>query len=87
MTQTGANVAGDYACEAGNTACRNLNDSGALSGKVTGDSFSVRIVMSPDNSQCYFTGQLAETLIIGNYQCIADGRIVEIGSWRVKRVG
>ncbi len=87
MTQTGADVSGDYSCEAGNTACRNLNDSGTLSGKVTGNSFAVRIVMSPDNSQCYFTGRLAESLIFGSYQCLADGRIVEIGSWRVKRLG
>jgi hypothetical protein len=87
MTQTGADVSGDYSCEAGNTACRNLNDSGTLSGKVTGNSLSVRIVMSPDNSQCFYTGRLAESLIFGTYQCLAEGRIVEIGSWRVKRVG
>jgi len=87
ITQTGADVSGDYSCEAGNTACRNLNDSGTLSGKVTGNSFAVTIVMSPDNSRCYFTGRLAESLIFGDFQCLAEGRIVEIGSWRVKRVG
>ncbi|MGD0076198.1 MAG: hypothetical protein ABSD31_17935 [Candidatus Binataceae bacterium] len=87
MTQTGSDVTGDYSCAPGNTACRNLNDSGTISGKVTGNSFAVKIVMSPDNSQCFFTGRLAESLIFGNYQCLADGRFVELGSWRVKRVG
>lgn len=87
ITQTGADVSGDYSCEAGNSACRNLNDSGKLSGKITGDSFAVRIVMFPDNSQCFFTGRLAESIIFGSYQCLAGGRIVEIGSWRVKRLG
>ena len=72
MTQTGADVSGDYGCEAGNTACRNLNDSGTLSGKVTGNSLSVRVVMSPDNSQCFYTGRLAESLIFGTYQCLAE---------------
>ena len=60
ITQAGINVSGDYSCEAGNTACRNLNNSGKVSGKVTGNTFRVKIVMSPDNSQCFFTGQLAE---------------------------
>jgi len=87
ISQSGANVTGDYSCEAGNSACRNLNDSGTVSGKLTGNSLSVAIVMSPDNSRCYFTGTVVESVIRGDYQCRADGRIVELGSWRVKRLG
>ncbi len=85
--QTGSEVTGDYGCEAGNTACRNLNDSGRVSGRLTGNSLSVAITMSPDNSRCYFTGTLVESVIRGDYQCLAGGRIVELGSWRVKRIG
>src|SRR5271155_2911095 len=33
MTQNGGGVSGDYSCEAGNTACRNLDDSGSIQGK------------------------------------------------------
>ena len=85
--QTGSEVRGDYGCVAGNTACRNLNDSGTVSGKLTGNSLSAVIVMSPDNSRCYFTGTVVESVIHGAYECRADGRLVELGSWRVKRIG
>jgi len=87
MTQQGGNISGDYSCMAGNTACRNLDDSGEIAGKLTGNSFNVAITMSPDNSKCYFAGQLAESIIYGTYQCLAEARIVEIGTWRVKRLG
>jgi len=87
ISQTGAEITGDYGCVAGNTACRNLNDSGTVSGKLTGNSFAVAIIMSPDNSRCYFTGTVVESVIHGGYQCLADGRFVELGSWRVKRLG
>jgi len=87
ISQTGSEIAGAYGCVAGNTACRNLNDSGTVSGKLTGNSFAAAIIMSPDNSRCYFTGTLVESVIRGDYQCLADGRFVEIGSWRVKRLG
>lgn len=85
--QTGSEIKGDYGCVAGNTACRNLNDSGTVSGKLTGNSFAAAIIMSPDNSRCYFTGTLVESVIHGDYQCLADGRFIELGSWRVKRIG
>jgi len=87
MTQDGGNVAGDYACLAGNTACRNLDDSGTIQGKLLGKTFSIAITMSPDNSRCYYTGEFAESLIFGTYQCLAEARIVEIGSFKVKRIG
>lgn len=87
ISQTGPEIAGDYSCEPGNTACRNLNDSGTVSGKLTGNSFKVAINMSPDNSRCYFTGTVVESVIHGDYQCVANGHIVELGSWRVKRLG
>ncbi len=87
ISQTGAEITGDYGCVAGNTACRNLNDSGTVSGKLTGNSFAAAIIMSPDNSRCYFTGTVVESVIHGAYQCRADGRLVEMGSWRVKRIG
>ncbi len=85
--QTGSEITGNYGCEPGNTACRNMNDSGTVSGKLVGNSLRVMIVMSPDNSRCYFTGTVVESVIHGAYECRADGRLVEMGSWRVKRIG
>ncbi len=87
MSQNGNQVSGSYSCTAGNSACRNLNDSGTVDGKLTGNSLSVRVVLNPDNSQCFFTGTLTESAIFGQYNCLADGTFVEIGSWRVKRLG
>lgn len=87
ITQVGLKISGDYSCVPHNTACRNLDDSGTLSGKLTRNYFAVMIVMWPDHSQCYFTGTVAESLILGDYECLQEARIVEIGRWQVRRSG
>ena len=87
ITQIGLKISGDYSCVPHNAACRNLDDGGTLSGKLTRNYFAVMIVMWPDHSQCYFTGTVAESLILGDYECLEGARIVEIGRWQVKRSG
>jgi len=87
MNQDGMRISGDYDCSPHNAFCRNLDDSGTVSGKFTNDKLAIEIILSPDNSQCFFTGKVAESLIYGDYECVDRARIVEIGTWRVKRLG
>jgi len=84
--QNGTQLSGSYSCIAGNSPCRNLNDSGTVDGELNGDSVSIRVVLEPDNSQCFFNGTFAESIIFGQYKCLSEGQF-EIGIWRVKRVG
>ncbi len=83
--QNGTQISGSYSCIAGNSACRNLNDSGTVNGKLNGSSLAIRVVLNPDNSECFFTGTLAESAIFGQYKCLKEGQF-EIGIWRVKRL-
>jgi len=87
LAQSGIQVSGDYSCESQNAICRNLNDAGTLAGKVTNNYFAAMIIMLPDNSQCYFTGRVAESLIFGDYECLDRARLIEVGTWRVQRSG
>jgi len=83
ITETTSGISGNYGCLPQNTACRNLDNSGTLSGKLTRNHFAVMIVMSPDNSLCYFIGTLAESLILGDYECLegqAWSKLVRGGS-------
>jgi len=86
ITQSGKKVEGDYSCLPKNAVCRNLDDTGTLTGKVTNNKLAIVIVLLPDNSHCYFTGKVVESLIVGEYECLDRARIVEIGMWRVRRL-
>ena len=84
MDQYGRTVLGDYSCVAGNAICRGMDNNGTISGNSNGNAFRAA-TLSPENSRCYFTGQVMISQIIGTYECSSQAGVVDIGEWKVKR--
>ena len=81
---TGDDLTGSYRCSAGNSLCRNLNETGSITGTANGDEVNLNITVLPDSSNCRYTGTLNYNGN-GQYTCYLQGQIVEQGSWQATR--
>jgi hypothetical protein len=82
MQQAGDKVTGSYRCEAGNSLCRNNNETGSIDGTANGNRVNLSIRVLPDASNCRYTGTLNYNGN-GQYACYLQGQIVEQGTWEV----
>ena len=82
IQQVGGKVSGSYRCEAGNSLCRNNNETGSIEGTANGNRVNLSIRVLPDASNCRYTGTLNYNGN-GQYACYLQGQIVEQGTWEV----
>jgi hypothetical protein len=82
IQQIGDKVAGSYRCYAGNSLCRNNNETGSINGNANGNRVNLNIRVLPDASNCRYTGTL-DYNGNGQYACYLQGQIVEQGTWEV----
>jgi hypothetical protein len=82
IQQVGGKVTGSYRCEAGNSLCRNNNETGSMDGTANGNRVNLNIRVLPDASNCRYTGTL-DYNGNGQYACYLQGQIVEQGTWEV----
>jgi hypothetical protein len=82
IQRAGGKVTGSYRCEAGNSLCRNNNETGSIEGTANGNRVNLSIRVLPDASNCRYTGTL-DYNGNGQYACYLQGQIVEQGTWEV----
>jgi len=89
FVQQGSSIRGSYTCTFGNVGCLGYDNSGNIvSGRLEGADLSDLRIAFSDGSNCMYQGQFSASDGTGNYMCFAGGaRIIEEGSWRVKRAG
>ena len=86
FVQDGADVSGYYQCAIGNTACRDIQDAGPVSGGyLSGNRLKFQVDFPNDGSDCVFHGKLRAASASGAYACYAGGKEVESGHWHVSK--
>jgi hypothetical protein len=84
LRQFGDKITGTYYCSAGNSTCRDNNETGSIDGTANGDQVNLNIIVLPDASKCRYTGILTYNGN-GQYTCYSRGAIVEQGTWTATR--
>jgi hypothetical protein len=80
LRQAGDKLTGAYRCSAGNSLCRNLDETGSIDGTANGNQVNLNIMLLPDASNCRYMGTLGYQGN-GQYTCYLQGQIVEQGTW------
>jgi hypothetical protein len=85
--EQGDKTTGDYKCAYGNHDCHPGAETGKIvDGSLNGSQLFVRATMSdPDQLMCIYNGQIANDHIVGGYECLAGGALMEEGSWNMQR--
>ena len=83
ILQHGTEVKGGYRCDFGNMNCRNMNDTGQVTGSASGNRLQIRVFL-PDGTSCLFRGQRRGKLMVGGYSCYGGGGLLEQGNFNVQ---
>jgi hypothetical protein len=88
FVEQGDKITGDYKCAYGNHDCHPGAETGKiLDASLNGPQLIVRATMSdPDQLMCIYNGQIANDGIVGGYECVAGGALMEEGSWHMQRL-
>ena len=82
-------LTGSYTCRTGSMICRNggADDSGYLvAGRRAQRHLSFTVMIPADVTSCNFRGHLvASDQMVGLYECVAGGGIVDAGEWHARR--
>ena len=87
FVQNGADLTGSYTCSYGTMNCLGLNDTGAIAyGRIEGSYMPDLRIEFPDATNCLYQGHFMGNEGEGGYMCFAGGgRMIEQGSWRLKK--
>lgn len=89
LTQFGSQLVGNYACAAGNMACRHggaANAGRIAAGSISGNQINLAVKVPSDLSDCYYNGKATSSAQAdGVYVCYKGGRMIEEGVWNVTR--
>ena len=86
IVQNGSNLSGSYACAYGNMICLGDMNSGTIAtGRVDGSYVPDLRVQLPNGVDCLYQGHFTGNQGEGGYMCLYGGRMLEQGSWQLKR--
>jgi hypothetical protein len=88
IVQNGANLTGSYTCAYGNMVCLGDMNTGTIAtGRVDGSYVPDLRVQLPNGVDCLYQGHFTIDQGEGGYMCLNNGRMLEQGSWELKRKG
>ena len=86
IVQNGSNLSGSYTCAYGNMVCLgNANTGTIATGRVDGSYLPDLRIQLPVGVDCLYQGHFTGNQGEGGYMCLVRGRIIEQGSWLLKR--
>jgi|SRR6516165_5094161 len=87
FVQNGSDLSGSYTCGYGTMNCLGLNNTGTIAyGRIDGSYMPDLRIEFPDATNCLYQGHFMGDEGEGGYMCFAGGgRMIEQGSWHLKR--
>jgi hypothetical protein len=86
IVQNGSNLSGSYTCAYGNMVCLGDANAGTIAtGRVDGSYLPDLRIQLPDGVDCLYQGHFTGNQGEGGYMCLVGGRMIEQGSWLLKR--
>ena len=86
IVQNGSNLSGSYTCAYGNMICLgNMNSGTIATGRVDGSYVPDLRVQLSNGVNCLYQGHFTGNQGEGGYMCLYGGRMLEQGSWQLKR--
>jgi hypothetical protein len=89
FTQSGSDLSGSYTCGYGTMNCLGFNNTGTIVyGRIDGSYMPDLRIAFPDATNCLYQGHFMGDEGEGGYMCFGGaGRMIEQGSWRLKKRG
>jgi hypothetical protein len=87
FTQSGSDLSGSYTCGYGTMNCLGLNNAGTVVyGRIDGFYMPDLRIAFPDATNCLYQGHFTGDEGEGGYMCFGGGgRMIEQGSWRLRK--